>query len=105
MTEEEQAALKIQTIRRGSKARLAYRDARDEEARRQWIEFYVQTGNYDEARELGWDDGEDPAPVARAESDVTTGPIAGPTEREKAARLLQAHARGTSARLAYPQAS
>ena len=106
MNEAEQAAaaLKIQTIRRGSKARLAYRDVRDEEARRQWIEYYVQTGNLAEARELGWDDGEDPAPVARAESDVTTGPIAGPigdAEREKAARLLQAHARGSSARLAY----
>ena len=106
MNEAEQAAaaLKIQTIRRGSKARLAYRDVRDEEARRQWIEYYVQTGNLAEARELGWDDGEDPAPVARAESNVTTGPIAGPigdAEREKAARLLQAHARGSSARLAY----
>ena len=70
MNEAEQAAaaLKIQTIRRGSKARLAYRDVRDEEARRQWIEYYVQTGNLAEARELGWDDGEDPAPVARAAS-------------------------------------
>lgn len=113
--EAEQAALKIQAIRRGSRARGEYKDTRDEEARRQWVEYYVQTGNYAEARELGWDDGDanapgtpgsasdPPAPVARAESDVTTGPIAitDDDEREKAARLMQAHMRGSSARLQY----
>ena len=117
--EAEQAALRIQAIRRGSKARGEFKDTRDEEARRQWVEYYVQTGNYAEARELGWDDwagngdadapgtpgsaSDPPAPVARAESGVTTGPIAitGDDEREKAARLMQAHMRGSSARLAY----
>ena len=104
---EKAAALKIQTIRRGSKARIEYKDTRDEEARRQWVEYYVQTGNYANAHELGWDDGDSasdaPAPVARAESDVTTGPITitGDDEREKAVRLMQAHMRGSSARLAY----
>ena len=50
----EQAAVKIQARMRGNLARDQYKDIRDEEARRQWIKYYVLTGNYAEARGLGW---------------------------------------------------
>ena len=53
----EQAAVKIQALMRGNLARDKYKDIRDEEARRQWLKYYVLTGNYAEAHELGWDDG------------------------------------------------
>jgi hypothetical protein len=53
----EQAAVKIQARMRGNLARDQYKDIRDEEARRQWIKYYVLTGNYAEARGLGWNDG------------------------------------------------
>eukprot|EP00964_Phaeocystis_antarctica_P039990 scaffold22842_cov65-Phaeocystis_antarctica.AAC.9 len=50
----EQAAVKIQALMRGNLARDKYKDTRDEEARRQWLKYYVLTGNYAEARKLGW---------------------------------------------------
>ena len=53
----EQAAVKIQALMRGNLAREKYKDIRNEEARRQWLKYYVLTGNYAEAHELGWDDG------------------------------------------------
>ena len=53
----EQAAVKIQALMRGNLAREKYKDIRNEEARRQWLKYYVLTGNYAEARGLGWDDG------------------------------------------------
>ena len=52
----EQAAVKIQALMRGNLARDKYKEIRDEEARRQCLNYYVLTGNYAEARGLGWDD-------------------------------------------------
>ena len=112
--DEERAAVKIQALKRGNQARGDFKDVRDEEARRQWVEYYLQTRNYEEARELGWDGDPDeleasvkalgsPLPAARAASSGTTGPIAitSDNEQAKAARLMQAHVRGSSARLVY----
>jgi len=112
--DEQVAAVKIQALKRGNSARGEYKDIRDEEARRQWVEYYVQTGDYAEARELGWDGDTDepgtldtallkPSRLMPVESGVTTGPIAvtNDDERVKAARMMQAHARGSSARIQY----
>ena len=49
--DEEAAAVKLQSVMRGNSARLEFKDVRDEEARRQWVEYYVAMGQYDEARE------------------------------------------------------
>ena len=54
----------ISKMYRGKKQRDEYRDLRDEEARQQWVDYYVHTGQLDAARELGWD-GE---PVGDAEA-------------------------------------
>eukprot|EP00965_Chrysotila_dentata_P042063 1395534-Pleurochrysis_carterae.AAC.1 len=52
------SAVRIQSAVRGRNARVAYFDAREEEARLQWIEYYVSRGELDNARELGWQEDE-----------------------------------------------
>jgi len=83
---ERKAAQKIQARQRGNSARTEFKDVRDEEARRQWVAYYLQLGNYAEARELGWEGLTCAASVDR---------------RVKAANLMQAHARGSMARVEY----
>lgn len=112
--DEQQAALKLQKIQRGNSARAEFRDIRDEEARKQWVTYYVAIGNYAEARELGWE-GDEPAEAPTREAAVsvpkpvesgeaaTTGPMLA-TEaeaKEKAALLMQAATRGKAARDEY----
>jgi 2'-phosphotransferase len=66
----EQAVVKIQALMRGNLARANYKDIRDEEARRQWLKYYVLTGNYAEAHKLGWDDGDVGEPGERLDGEL-----------------------------------
>ena len=61
----EQAALKLQKMQRGYSAR----NALDEMARRQWMEYYVAIGDMEQAAEYGWDpnDADEPRPPPPAE--------------------------------------
>ena len=55
-------------------ARLAYRDKRDDEARSQWITYYLALGDLESARELGWDEAdEEQAKAATALAAVCGG--------------------------------
>mmetsp|Transcript_33409 Transcript_33409/g.55257 ORF Transcript_33409/g.55257 Transcript_33409/m.55257 type:complete len:487 (-) Transcript_33409:98-1558(-) len=56
---ENEAAIILQSNARGFKARDAYRNDRDEAAREQWVSYYIAQGNYEKARELGWDEEQD----------------------------------------------
>lgn len=112
--DEDAAALKLQKIQRGNSARTVARDTRDEEARKQWIQYYVAIGNYAEARELGWEGDESaepatreaavsvPKPVESGEA-ATTGPmlVSEAEAKEKAALRMQAATRGKAARDEY----
>ena len=64
-----------------------YKDVRDEEARRQWVAYYVQIGNYAEARELGWEGDPDQEDAPEEPPDLngggTTGPIAITDDEER----------------------
>lgn len=51
----EEAALRIQAVVRGRSGRTYYELLRDEEACRQWVAYYVAVGEYENAKELGWD--------------------------------------------------
>jgi hypothetical protein len=66
LTEEERAAIKVQSLIRGRSGRADYALVRDEEACRQWITYYVALGEYEDAEELGWD-GVDPPPPTEEE--------------------------------------
>jgi len=112
--DEEQAALKLQKIQRGNSARADFRDIRDEEARKQWVDYYVAVGNYAEARELGFQGEEAAEPVTRevavsvpkpieSGEAATTGPmlVSESEAKEKAALLVQAATRGKAARDEY----
>ena len=68
LTEEERAAVKVQSLVRGRSGRADYALVRDEEACRQWITYYVALGEYEDAEELGWD-GKDPPPPTKEELD------------------------------------
>ena len=82
----------ISKMYRGKKQRDEYRDLRDEEARQQWVDYYVHTGQLDAARELGWD-GE---PVGDAEA----APPSEDAEAQAAAKI-QAIIRGKATRDDY----
>ena len=66
LTDEERAAVKVQSLIRGRSGRADYALVRDEEACRQWITYYVALGEYEDAEELGWD-GVDPPPPTEEE--------------------------------------
>ena len=53
------AIVRMQAAARRRLARREFVDIRDEDARQQWIDYYVSHGVYDEARKLGWDDQRD----------------------------------------------
>ena len=65
-TDEERAAIKVQSLIRGRSGRADYALVRDEEACRQWITYYVALGEYEDAEELGWD-GVSPPPPTKEE--------------------------------------
>ena len=66
LTNEAEAALKIQAAARGWRGRTDYRLVRDSEACRQWVAFHVARGEDEEAEQLGWD-GEHPSPLTEQE--------------------------------------
>ena len=59
--ERAMAIVRVQAAARRRLARREFVDMRDEDARQQWIDYYLSHGVYDEARKLGWDDQHDVA--------------------------------------------
>lgn len=54
-TETERAATVVQKTYRGFRQREDYKDVRDEEARQQWVAYYLRTGQVDKAKEFGYE--------------------------------------------------
>ena len=48
------AAVALQRIARGRMQRIRFSLHRDAEAHTQWLAYYLNTGQYDMARSLGW---------------------------------------------------
>jgi len=65
------AVVRLQSAARGMVVRKVYEKSVNERVRKEWIAYYVYYGQLDEARELGWTEGESAvAPVAKTEECV-----------------------------------
>ena len=58
---------------RGKKARTKYIDRRDEEARLQWVAYYLSEGDLDAARELGWHERDGGGPIIAGKAQAGEG--------------------------------
>mmetsp|Transcript_9340 Transcript_9340/g.27202 ORF Transcript_9340/g.27202 Transcript_9340/m.27202 type:complete len:523 (-) Transcript_9340:218-1786(-) len=83
ISDEDAAAVRIQSRYKAWSRTQKYKDERDEAARLQWIEYFVATKQYDAARQYGWD-GTVPS-----------------TETERAATMIQSRFRGHREREDY----
>ena len=52
---EAAAAAAIQAAMRGKVVRAEFQDFKDETARQQWMAYYLELGEYDAAKEYGWE--------------------------------------------------
>jgi len=71
---ESDAAIRIQSVHRGRMARRVYEFMNLELARLQWVDYYLQKGMEEQARELGW---EPPAESTPTDEDYEVGLISG----------------------------
>ena len=80
------AVVKIQAATRGRQSRVEYRERRDTAAWDQWVAYYVQVGDFESAKSIGWDPDKDIDPVeapqaaravAAARSEGALAPAAG----------------------------
>ena len=74
----------ISKMYRGKKQRDEYRDLRDEEARQQWVDYYLQIGDEAQARDLGWRPEGEAAAVTMADEPPGAPPAAAPAADDAA---------------------
>ena len=69
---EAAAAAAIQAAMRGKVVRAEFQDFKDETARQQWMAYYLELGEYDAAKEYGWEPPPGWTPPAAGEAPAAT---------------------------------
>ena len=100
----------LQKIQRGNSARALAADVKDETARQQWVDYYLQIGDEAQARDLGWRPEGEAAAVTMADEPPGAPPAAAPAadaaggdggKEAAAAAAIQAAMRGKVVRAEF----